>query len=294
VSSSLAAVAADQSGVFTWEQAMRHHTPDGGRSRVANGGWVRVFHGVYRLGGIPPSAQLRTTAAGLTLGTPVTACLYTAAELHGFGVVDDATTHVNAHVGHPRRGGLVVHSSRLAPIDVCHYTGAPATSAERTAVDLARSLPRLDGLPVLDAALRTGMVSRRELQEELGRHGRRRGIVTARELVALADARAESPMESRSRLRCVDGGLPAPEFQVEVRADGRRYRLDMAWPAQKVALEYDGLEFHGSHASVRRDRERHNWLTAQGWTIVYATAHQILATPEELIAQLFRALYAAA
>jgi len=157
-----------------------------------------------------------------------------------------------------------------------------------------RTLPRLDGLAVLDAALRAGMVSRRELQAELARHDGGREIVAARELVALADARAESPMESRSRLRCLDGGLPAPELQIEVRASGHRYRLDLGWSAQKVALEYDGLEYHGSHASLRHDRERHNWLTAQGWTMIYATARQILSAPEELIAQIRRALQTAA
>ncbi len=39
-------------------------------------------------------------------------------------------------------------------------------------------------------------------------------------------------MESRSRLRCLDGGLPAPEPQIEVRASGHRYRLDLGWSAQ--------------------------------------------------------------
>ncbi len=101
-------------------------------------------------------------------------------------------------------------------------------------------------------------------------------------------------MESRSRLRCLDGGLPAPELQIEVRASGHRYRLDLGWSAQKVALEYDGLEYHRSHASLRHDRERHNWLTAQGWTMIYATARQILSAPEELIAQIWRALQTAA
>jgi very-short-patch-repair endonuclease len=246
------------------------------------------------MAGTPATAQLRTTAAGLNMQQPVVACLHTAAELHGFDVCGADDTHVIGTDGRRQRPGLVVHSAALGAQDVCRYTGVPATTAERTAVDLARTLPRLDGLAVLDAALRTGMVSRRELQGELARHEGRRGIVAARELVALADARAESPMESRSRLRCLDGGLPAPELQIEVRASGHRYRLDLGWSAQKVAPEYDGLEYHGSHASLRHDRERHNWLTAQGWTMIYATARQVLSAPEELIAQIWRALQTAA
>jgi len=162
-------------------------------------------------------------------------------------------------------------------------------AAARTAIDLARTARRPDALAVLDAALRTGCVSPRSLDDQLGR-GPLRGIRAARELVALADGRAESPMESRSRLRCLDGGLPRPELQVEVRSGDRCYRIDLGWREQKVGLEYDSLAFHGGHASLRYDRERHNWLTAQGWTMIYATARQILSAPDELIAQLAHAL----
>lgn len=74
-------------------------------------------------------------------------------------------------------------------------------------------------------------------------------------------------MESRSRLRCLNGGRPAPELQIEVQAGNRCYRcyrIDMGWRAYKVGLEYNSFAFHGDHAALRYDRERHNWLTAQG------------------------------
>ena len=64
----------------------------------------------------------------------------------------------------------------------------------------------------------------------------------------------------------------------------------MAWRAHQVGLAYDSLAFHGDHASLRYDRERHNWLTAHGWTMIYATAGKILSAPDELIAQLAYAL----
>ena len=59
----------------------------------------------------------------------------------------------------------------------------------------------------------------------------RRGIVVVRELLPLADPRADSPMESEARLVMIDGGLPMPELQYEV-VDGRGKlrRLDFAWP----------------------------------------------------------------
>ncbi len=290
-----AAVAAAQSGAFTREQALRDYTPDQVRARLSNGQWVRVFQGVYRRRTAVPSPRLRTVAAGLSLNRPATACLHTAAQLHGFGVLDDFATHVV--VAGPRRRprpGLIVHSTAVSPADVCRHTGVSATCAARTAVDLARILPRPDGLAVLDAALHQRRVSPHSLQEELTRQSPHRGIVTARGLVAMADGKAESPMESRSRLRCIDGGLPPPDLQIDVRGGGRCHRLDMGWRKQKVGLEYDSLAFHGDHSSLRYDRERHNWLTAEGWTMVYATARQILSVPDELIAQISRALHTAA
>lgn len=290
VSELLAARACTQHGAFSREQALQHYSLGQVRARLSSGRWVRVFHGVYRLAATTPSPQLRTTAAGLSLGRPVTACLQTAAELHGFGVLDPSTTHVIGGPGHRGQPGLVVHSVVLRTDDLCSHTGVAATSAQRTAIDVARTVPRPDGLAVLDAALHLRAVSPSSLREELTHHDQQRGVVTARELVSLADGKAESPMESRSRLRCVDGGLPAPELQIEVREGGRCYRIDMGWRRQKVGLEYDSLTFHGDHASLRHDRERHNWLTSQGWTMVYATARQILSAPEELMAQLAWAL----
>jgi len=283
------AVTPIEHGVITRAQALQHYTADQIRARLDSGRWVRVFHGVYRSAHTDPTARLRVGAAALSIGKPVTACLHTAAELHGFGVLDGSTTHVIASGAHRPREGIVVHSAVLSPSDRCGTTGVAATSAARTAIDLARTARRPDALAVLDAALRTGCASPRSLDDQLGR-GPLRGIRAARELVALADGRAESPMESRSRLRCLDGGLPRPELQVEVRSGDRCYRIDLGWREQKVGLEYDSLAFHGGHASLRYDRERHNWLTAQGWTMIYATARQILSAPDELIAQLAHAL----
>ena len=39
--------------------------------------------------------------------------------------------------------------------------------------------------------------------------------------VSLADGRAESPLETRGRLRIVGAGLATPNLQVEIRAGGR-------------------------------------------------------------------------
>lgn len=72
-------------------------------------------------------------------------------------------------------------------------------------------LPRTPrALATLDAALRSGRCSRAEMWRAAVEQVGRRGIVAVRELLPLADERAESPMESEARLAMIDGGLPIP------------------------------------------------------------------------------------
>ncbi|OFC35548.1 hypothetical protein BAE29_15465 [Acidithiobacillus caldus] len=46
----------------------------------------------------------------------------------------------------------------------------------------------------------------------------------------------------------------------------RRFRIDFAFPAEKIAIEFDGYRFHGfSRAGFRDGLKRQNLLTVQGW-----------------------------
>jgi very-short-patch-repair endonuclease len=57
---------------------------------------------------------------------------------------------------------------------------------------------------------------------------------------------------------------------------GRRFRIDIALPALRLAIEVDGWEWHGKHkGDFTRDRERQNLLTLHGWRILRFTAGQI-------------------
>lgn len=151
--------------------------------------------------------------------------------------------------------------------------GALVTTADRTAVDLARILPRIDVLPVLDAALAAGVCTRDSLAAELLRHAGLRGVRQARELVPLTDPGPDSPQESRLRLRCHDAGLPRPTVQLPVLGHrGRPCRwLDLGWEEVKVGLEYDGEEGHDGRDNLRADRRRHNFLQDDDWAMFYAT-----------------------
>lgn len=86
-------------------------------------------------------------------------------------------------------------------------------------------------------------------------------------------------MESRLRLRVIDGKLPPPEVQYWV-CDGNGrpiYRLDLAWPEYLLGLEYDGAD-HLSKQQQRADLERRGWLLERGWRLISVTDTDVYRT----------------
>jgi very-short-patch-repair endonuclease len=118
------------------------------------------------------------------------------------------------------------------------------------------------------------------------------GCRRVREAVDKADGLAQSPQETRLRLRLHAARLPRPVAQYEVR-DTRGFVacVDFAWPEARVAVEYDGW-WHGQPQNVPKDRRRLNRLTAAGWTVIFATADDV-DDPVQLVARIGAALAAA-
>lgn len=65
---------------------------------------------------------------------------------------------------------------------------------------------------------------------------------------------------------------------------GRRYRIDIALPDTKIAIEIDGWEHHGKYKKAHQsDRERQNLLAVHGWLILRFTAGQIFKDITEVM-----------
>ena len=161
---------------------------------------------------LPDSLVTSVRAAALVVGGDLVACHSTAARLHGFGVLPTQGLHFlgPAPVANRRRPGIQVHPSTLGTDDAVLVGGVWCTPAARTACDVVRLTPPIDGLATLDAALRSGSCTPAELSTAVMAQAGLREVTRLRALVPLADGRAESPMESRMRWRFVDGGLPVP------------------------------------------------------------------------------------
>jgi very-short-patch-repair endonuclease len=184
-----------------------------------------------------------------------------------------------------------MHRSLLPPVDVVRRGGLPVTTRWRTAFDLGRQDDPVAAVVALDALLHGRVVSIAALHDmAVGRTGWR-GVTRFREAVRLARPGAESPMESRVRLVVVRGGLPEPALQVRVFDSTGRFiaRLDMAYEAARIGLEFDG-DHHRDRAIFQRDAVRINQLRLAGWTVLRFTADDVLRHSQRLVAQVAAAL----
>lgn len=256
-----------QGGVATTGQLLTVLTRSRLDTDIRNGRLLKVWPGVYSLD--EPDTLIRLKGLDLRANEPVAICLGTAAAAYGFDTEDVIDLHVLNPEGHQLRNsdGLFVHRREGAPIT--EVDGRLVTTPTWTAVEVARSLRRSRALATLDAALRTGTCDTLRLHAAAERQAGRRGIAMVRELIPLARPEAESPMESEARLVMIDGGVPPEVLQHEiVDRSGRTWRVDFAWPDHKVAVEYDGFDWHSDSDAFRRDRQKRAALQEIGWVVI--------------------------
>jgi hypothetical protein len=259
-------------------------TPDALRSPA----WRRLYRGVYADAAL--SAGVGTRIAGASLLMPVSAAFSgrTAAWLHGARDLVDARMPLEVSVPTDARfgpvAGIRVRRVRLQGADLTRVDGRPCTVPVRTALDVARTEPLPDGVAALDVLLRLGVVRHDELRAAAEAQTTPRGAQRARRAVHLADARAESPPESRLRVVLALAGLVAvPPHVVRDPAGNFVARVDLAFPEHRVAVEYDGA-WHAGRTQFAADRRRLNRLVAAGWTVVHVTAVE-LADPDAVVRQ---------
>jgi hypothetical protein len=256
----VAAVAAEQFGVFSRRQAAAEGLSEAAMSRRAmSGRWEIVFPGVYRLPGTTRTGRQRAMAAVLWGGASAAVSHTTAARLLRL----EGTRSPELHLTLPNTFGrrphdFVLHRVTALPSgDLVVVDGIRCTSATRTIIDCGALLPDEALETAFEHARRMGLSSAAALArraEELCGRGRP-GSTRIRRLVALQQG-GDRPLESRLEVRMARllrrSGLPTPKRQHVV----GRFRLDFAWPGRNVACECDGFEHHGHRLAWKRDRAR--------------------------------------
>lgn len=247
-----------------------------------------VCPNVYLSKQIPPSLEQRIAAAWLWSRRQATIAGAAAAALHGAKWIDDdiAVELIYPNPRAPR--GVVTRRDALLDDEVQTVNGRSVTTPERTAFDIGRrgtvrlavarldSLARATGFKVDDVALLAD------------RHRRARGLRQLETVLDLVDPGAESPRESYLRLLLIDAGCPRPLTQIPVRTGGKTYFLDLGWPENMVAVEYDGDQHLVDRWRYVNDIKRLETLERLGWLVIRVVAED---RPADIVRRVTQALH---
>jgi hypothetical protein len=285
-------IAATQLGLITRSQAIRAGVTDNQiKKRTRVGKWRRARSGVFAVTGAPETWEQRLLAAVLAGGAGAVASHFSAAGLHRYPDSMREAIEVTVSPGtQPRMRGVRIHRPALLPDhDVSVVDGIPTTSYARTLVDCTGAWSLGQIARALDAGLVRRDVTLWSVERSLVALGQGPGRHPSKLWTLIAERGSETKLgESRPELRVFrvlrDGGLPTPSQQHWVRVGGQSYRLDLAYPDARVAIEYDGWETHSSRSSFDSDRKRDRLLQLDGWVVLRITS----TTPDSEIVESVR------
>jgi very-short-patch-repair endonuclease len=215
---------------------------------------------------------VNTVAAWLWTGRKGVIAGRAAAALHGARWVD-ASTAIEVITEHTRRrAGVIVREERVGADEITYIGGLSVTSVARTALDLARHLPRDAAVAHLDALAAATGLSASDAVVVAERYRGARGVRRARTALALVDAGAQSPKETWLRLILIDAGLPAPRMQIRISDGFNEAFIDLGYDEPRVGLDYEGSH----HATERRqyvhDIGRAELIEREGWIDIRVVA----------------------
>lgn len=248
------------------------------RRQLVEGVLRRVVTGVYVAADTDDTIELRVAALALVVSPGHVIVDRTAAWLHGIdtftveeldlpGAIETCTLRGR----HPtERRGARGGTRDLAPRELMRLGPIEVTTPLRTALDLGCRLRRREAFAAINAIAARHELEPAEFRAVIDqRYRRRRGVRQVRELVAMLDPTCESPRESWTLLAIRDEGLPAPRQQYWIVVDGvPTYRLDHAYPVQRVVVEYDGSWHDQTPEQRAADESRRRWLRDNGWTVI--------------------------
>jgi hypothetical protein len=240
-----------RAGIITRGQLRWNHSP--------------MHPGIYLKNDAEETLEVRTVAAWLRHGRRGVIAGLAASALHGAAWVEPETP-IEIITDHTRsRKGVVVREERLADDEIVWIGDLPVTSIRRTALDLARHLPRDDAVPALDALAAATGITVDDVVPLLARYRGAKWIRRARVAVDLLDGGAQSPRETWLRLLLIDAGYPRPRTQIRVTDGVQEAFLDMGYDEIKVGLDYEGEHHSEDRDQYIHDIGRSQLVESQQW-----------------------------
>lgn len=247
--------------------------------------WRRLSYGQYAWKGLGESTRLTLRAVTQRMPSSYAFSGRTAAWIHGLDMPPCNPVEVTVPREAPvrARAGLRLRRAALTESDVVTVGEFRTTSPLRTARDLGSGGDIVEAVVAIDMALGAGFITLSELDAFVAANAGAKGIKRLRRATALADARAESPMETRLRVELAKARLPRPMVQADLHDSSGRFlgRADLYYPDRRLVIEYDG-ENHTDR--LTSDRRRQNALLSAGYQLLRFTAAD-LRTPNLVAAQ---------
>lgn len=243
---------------YVRELALPDHTRQQHARAALRGEEQRVSRGAYVTSALWAESDLRARyllrvrAVGETRQFRPVLSHWSAAAIHGLPIIGDWPEAVHITVGPTSggrsRGGVVKHSLDLRDDEVVDVDDQLVTSVARTVVDLAVVASFRGAVVLADHCLHVDrfdrmqpLLSRDELANQIARRMPFRGHARARAVERFATAKADSPLESVSRVTMHEIGCPPPQLQTPFHdAEGFIAETDFYWEEVGLIGEADG------------------------------------------------------
>lgn len=226
-----------------------------------------------------------------------------AALLWGLPVEEDRERRIDVGSPHPvkvpERPQVIGHRTQAGRLRIVKLHGMPVASPE-DAWCLMAPVVSLEELVIAGDALLTGkrqkggrrqpLCSTQQLHETIAQHRGTPGAKKRQRAAKLLRFPVDSPQETRTRLLLLREGFPEPIVNCPVTVETRMLHADLGYPAQKIAIEYEGrYHFTGGERQAVIDVERWEAMTHAGWRVIRVTRTHLMR-PDQFLQRLSVAL----
>jgi hypothetical protein len=271
-------------GIATRAQLLRSVPKTVIDGQLGRGQLQRVFPHVYARRGPAVSGPTLLRAALLHAGDAAALSHVTALHVWGLQPLSHPL-HLTIDQDRRRAGsqGLVVH--RRNHFDVAEHCsvvrGLRVTALPRSVVDAWPLMPLPSRRPLLLDLVRERKASTTDVRAALAERPNVGGHRALAQAIELAEDGCQSELEAMGVLSVFrHRSLPPSVGQFVVVAEGRRRKLDRAWPEVRLAVELDGAKFHTDPEARRQDLARDAALASIGWLVLRFTYADVLRDPD--------------
>jgi hypothetical protein len=269
-------------------------------TRAVSGNLHPLFRGTFAVGHRVIGRHGRMLAAVLACGDGTVISHGSAAELLALWEKRSIPVDVIAL----RRGGRKIPDIRWhnvlrpTPMEVEIRDGIPCTTVSRTLVDMAGRTGATSLRRLVEQAAVLRLLDVREVDRVLAR-GRRRGAPNLRAILDPWRTDDEKKPRLRSLLEAhllpvlTAAGVPRPACNCKLRIGDEWLEIDLFWREQRLAIETDGEETHGTRSAFQSDRRRDQLLVAAGYRVARVTWRQAEDEPASVASRIKRMLKSA-